>query len=91
MLNNSQEPESESGSDPGSSDAKPSFTSGPDDLWGSLLSRQPALIRSVYTALDLASRHVVINHLQLMATQPGWQPQQIQSAKFALEVLGDQN
>ena len=78
-------------SDPGSTDGEQSLASGPDDLWGSLLSRQPSVIRRVFIALDLASRQVVINHMEIMATQPGWQPQQIESAKFALEVLGDKN
>jgi hypothetical protein len=88
MLANPKKPDADSGLNKDAPAEEQSQLSSPADMWGSLLSRQAPLIRSIYFSLDPASRKVVLNHLQLMATQPGWQPQQIQSAKVALEVLG---
>jgi len=39
--------------------------------------------------LDESSRTEIINHLKKMAFESGWNPEQIKSAKVALEVLTD--
>ena len=63
----------------------------PDDLleiiWAGLLSEDPEQIRNVYASLDQASQLSVMQHLQCMATEPGWLPVQRQSAQRALATL----
>jgi len=58
-------------------------------LWYKLLSSQPELIRDAYNSLDPASKKTVIVHLQRMAIEPGWQPEQHLSARAALLALED--
>jgi hypothetical protein len=60
-----------------------------EQLWDNLLSRQPARIRKAFASLDTTSRKSVYEHLQLMASNPGWQPGQRDSAIAALKALGD--
>jgi hypothetical protein len=59
-------------------------------LWNDLLSHQPELIRLAFVSLDVPSRKSVIDHLQKMANEPGWQPEQRVSAKAALQALENQ-
>ena len=56
-------------------------------VWDALLSRQPAQVQAAYAALDPASQQVVLAHLRRMTTEPGWHPEQIQSAQAALAAL----
>ena len=56
-------------------------------LWNDLLSRQPELVRSAFASLDRASQKLVRIHLERMATEAGWQPEQRDSAKAALKAL----
>ncbi len=58
-----------------------------EQLWSNLLSRQPRTIKAAYAALPPADREVILAHLQRMASEPGWQPEQRRSAKAALKVL----
>ncbi len=58
-----------------------------EELWGSLLSREPALIRQAFNNLSAEDQSYVLEHLQRMAQEGGWQPEQVKSAKAALEVL----
>jgi len=59
-----------------------------EQLWDNLLSRQPARIRKAFASLDSTSRKSVYEHLHRMASNPGWQPEQRDSAKAALKALG---
>jgi hypothetical protein len=52
-------------------------------------SSQPELIREAFNSLDPASKKTVIAHLQHMAIDPGWQPEQQLSAKAGLLALED--
>lgn len=58
-----------------------------ESAWDNLLSRNPALIRLAYAALDEESQENVLAHLQKMSTEPGWHPEQVQSAQAALQAL----
>lgn len=58
-------------------------------LWENLLSRQPGLINEAFTSLDKDQRQAVLDHLQKMINQPGWQPEQRISAQAALDKLAD--
>ena len=58
-------------------------------LWYKLLSSQPELIREAFNSLDPTSKKTVIGHLQRMANEPGWQPEQRLSARAALLALED--
>jgi hypothetical protein len=41
----------------------------------------------MYLSLDASSRHLVYAHLQKMVNEPGWQPEQVLSARMALQVI----
>jgi hypothetical protein len=56
-------------------------------LWDNLLSRQPERIQSAFRQLDAAGQQGVWRHLQRMATEPGWHPEQVRSAQVALDSL----
>ena len=58
-------------------------------LWDALLSREPEEIRAAYIALDEPSRLEVVTHLREMIGGEGWQPEQVTSARAALEALQD--
>jgi hypothetical protein len=59
-------------------------------LWNNLLSRQPELIREAFNSLDSSTQEIVLAHLKNMAGDPGWQTEQIISAKVALHALEGQ-
>lgn len=56
-------------------------------IWDGLLSRHPAEIRLVFSALAAEERLVVIAHLQRMVSEAGWHPEQRLSAQAALQAL----
>lgn len=56
-------------------------------IWDNLLSRQADYIRPTFASLSEQDQQTVLAHLQRMATEPGWHPEQQISAKAALEVL----
>ena len=58
-----------------------------EQLWNDLLSRQTDLIQAAYDSLDSPSRKTVFTHLEHMANDPGWQPEQRESAIAALQAL----
>jgi hypothetical protein len=58
-----------------------------EEFWDRLLSRQPARIRQAFGSLDEAEREAVLAHLLKMASEPGWQPEQRESAQSALMAL----
>jgi len=64
---------------------KPSLE--PETLWENLLSRQPERVRAAFAVLNAAEGAAVLAHLQRMAEEPGWHPEQRISAAAALEAL----
>ncbi len=58
-----------------------------EDLWDGLLSRQPELVRTAFSSLDLAGRAAVLAHLQRIVSEAGWHPEQRLSAQAALDAL----
>jgi hypothetical protein len=59
-----------------------------EELWSDILSRQPELVRTTFATLDLSRQKLVLAHLERMAKEAGWQPEQRASAKAALRTLG---
>lgn len=55
--------------------------------WDGLLSREPQKIQETYQQLDPESQRVVIDHLKKMASEEGWHPEQVLSARAALEAI----
>lgn len=60
-----------------------------EDLWDGLLSRDGTRILAVFTGLDKESQAQVLHHLQRMAGEQGWHPEQAASARAALAALKD--
>ena len=60
-------------------------------IWDDLLSGQPERVRAAYGSLTEPEQKAVYKHLQRMADEPGWQPEQQLSARAALRVLEDQS
>lgn len=56
-------------------------------LWDNLLSSQPELVRAAFDSLDSPSQKTVLAHLQRMASDTGWQPEQQASALAAIQIL----
>jgi len=56
-------------------------------FWDHILSRQPGLIRTAFASLDKPSQNEVLAHLQRMASEEGWHPEQVNSAQAALAAL----
>lgn len=56
-------------------------------VWDNLLSRSPERIRAVFARLDQASKAEVIAHLNKMTSEDGWHPEQVISARAALDAL----
>ena len=63
---------------------------GIEDLWDALLSRQRELVRVAFSSLDEERKAAVITHLQRMASEPDWHPEQRLSAQAALNALKDE-
>lgn len=55
-------------------------------FWDAVLSRQSELIRAAIGSLDTAGRRRVLAHLQRMAKEEGWHPEQRASAEAALRA-----
>jgi hypothetical protein len=58
-----------------------------ESLWDALLSRQPDQVRSAFKRLEPSQQEAVLTHLQRMATEPSWHPEQCKAARAALEAL----
>jgi len=60
-------------------------------LWEGLLSRQEELIHQAFNRLDPQEQRAVLDHLNRMVSEPGWHPEQVASARAALDALKDKN
>lgn len=58
-----------------------------EKTWDALLSREPQKIQETFKQLDPESQRVVIDHLKKMASEDGWHPEQVLSARAALDAL----
>ena len=58
-----------------------------EKTWDGLLSRDRHSIMQTFNCLDSANQHVVLEHLKKMANETGWHPEQVLSAKVALEAI----
>ncbi len=61
-----------------------------ETLWERLLSRDAELIRNTFEQIAPEDRQTALEHLQRMASEPGWHLEQRLSAQAALETLGNQ-
>jgi len=59
-------------------------------VWSEILSRQPARIKYAFASLKAEEQARVRTHLQKMAGEDGWHPEQVLSAKAALEAIGSE-
>ena len=57
------------------------------DLWDCLLSRQEQQIQDAFRELNSAGQASVLVHLERMANEAGWHPEQRESAREAIEAL----
>jgi len=62
-----------------------------EKTWGAILSRKKDEIEEVFNSLDIGSQKAVVDHLNKMANEEGWHPEQTRSARIALQVLGERN
>ena len=58
-----------------------------EQMWESLLSREPGAVSEVFSTLDEEEQAAVLAHLRKMTCEPGWHPEQKKSAEAALGVL----
>jgi hypothetical protein len=56
-------------------------------LWNDLLSRDSKQVQRAFSRLDEESRQAVLQHLNRMAVEAGWHPEQRISAEAALKAL----
>lgn len=56
-------------------------------FWDAILSREPERIRAVFLPLNTATRKELTQHLQRMAAEPDWHPEQRKSAQAALLTI----
>jgi len=60
------------------------------NIWDKLLSRQAEIILPAYNSLDPPEKAAVHTHLQRMATEPDWHPEQRLSALAALKAIAEE-
>jgi hypothetical protein len=58
-----------------------------EQTWDGILSRDAAKVDHVFAGLNEENRKVVVAHLHKMAEEAGWHPAQVESARFALNVI----
>ena len=61
-----------------------------ENFWAEILSRQSDRVRSAFATLSGEEKEAVLNHLRRMTREPGWHPEQADSAEKALQVLHDE-
>ncbi len=58
-----------------------------EHLWEELLSRYPKRIWEAFATLNLDQQQAVLEHLERMVKETGWQPEQRKSAQAALDAI----
>ena len=61
-----------------------------ETFWEEILSRQQERIQIAFRSLSADEKAAVLDHLKRMTTEPGWHPEQIESALKALEALNNE-
>jgi len=61
--------------------------SGFETIWEMLLSREPERILAAYNALPADQKRAVLDHLEKMVSEPGWQFEERISAQAALDAI----
>ena len=56
-------------------------------LWNNILSRDDSLICEQYETLSDIDQQTVWEHLNKMASEEGWHPEQVKSAQVAIDAL----
>jgi hypothetical protein len=59
----------------------------PDELWDAILSREPEQILNAWKRLAPEEQTSLLKHLDEMATGDGWHPEQVASARAALNAI----
>jgi hypothetical protein len=60
-----------------------------EELWSILLSRNPERIWRAYAALVGIQQNAVLEHLERIVHETGWQPEQRRSAQTALDAIAN--
>ncbi len=60
-------------------------------VWELLLSRNPGWIAAAYESLSAEEKKAVRQHLTKMVSEPGWQPEQQESARAALDAIQNES
>lgn len=58
-----------------------------ESFWEDLLSRYPKRVWEAFATLDINQQQVVLEHLERMVNEAGWQPEQRKSAQAALDAI----
>jgi hypothetical protein len=59
-------------------------------FWTEILSREVERVLAAYTPLSEEEKENVSAHLQRMVSEEGWHPEQVISARAALEAIQDE-
>jgi len=59
-------------------------------FWTEILSRDPDRVQAAFSPLPDHEMESVSAHLQRMVSEDGWHPEQVISARAALEAIGDE-
>jgi len=60
-----------------------------EKVWDDLLSRETDRIITRFLSLDPGSQKTVLEHLQKMVSETDWHPEQVTSAKTALQAIAN--
>jgi hypothetical protein len=60
-----------------------------ETVWDGILSRDSQKIREIFASLDQDSQETIRAHLKRMVGEEGWHPEQILSARYALQALNE--
>jgi hypothetical protein len=61
-----------------------------DTVWTAILSRQADQIKTAFASLTPDEQKKVAVHLEKMVSEEGWHPEQVISARAALEAIRDE-
>ncbi len=60
-----------------------------EEFWGDILSEEPIRIVAAWVTLTIEEKIAVQDHLERMATEPGWATIQREAAQVALLAIAD--
>jgi hypothetical protein len=62
-----------------------------EEFWNDILSRNAERTLKAFSTLNVNEQQSIYIHLQRMASEPGWNIEQVLSAQAALRVLNIEN